>query len=131
MIKADCIELKKSVHSLIAPGIIRINGKEGAHIELSDALDMREANLRLSGNKPFCTLMNGDDHYHTYSPEAKELLASEEYCKIRRAAAFVISKLPAKMLVTFFLKINKPASPSKVFSNEKEAIEWLKTIILK
>lgn len=124
------IELKKTIHTLIAPGIIRIDGKSGVHIDYEDVLEMREANLKLSGNKPFCTIMNGDEHFHTYSKEAKEMLASSEYCKLRKAAAFVLSNLAAKMLVTFFLKVNKPSSPSKVFSNEKDAIEWLKTIRL-
>lgn len=124
------IQLQKSVHILIAPGIIQIIGEEGVHIELSDAIEMREANLKLSENKPFCILMNGACHYHTYSSEAKKLLASEEYCKLRKATAFVVNSLSVRMLVMFFLNINQPKTPTRIFSSENEAIEWLKTFDL-
>lgn len=123
----NSIELQKSLHTLIAPAIIRIDGKEGAHIELNDVIKMREANLRLSGNQPFCVLMNGAYHYHTYSKEAKELLASEEYCKLRKAAAFVVNSLAVRMLVMFFLNINQPKTPTRIFADEQEAIKWLQT----
>ena len=108
-----------------------IEGKEGEHIELSDAIEMRDANLKLTDGKPFCLLMNGITSYHTYSSEAKELFASEEYCKLRRAVAFISNSLPVTLLVKFFINLNKPKSPSRVFSNKEEALTWLKTIDLK
>lgn len=118
------------MHTLIAPGIIRIEGIEGVHVELCDVVEMRNANLKLSEAKAFCVLMNGLNNYHTYSPEAKVLLASEEYCKLRRATAFVVDSLSVRLLVNSFLSINKPKTPTRIFSNEQKAIEWLKEIDL-
>lgn len=107
-------------------GIIRVDGREGEYIELNDALEMRAANLKLSNGKPFCLLMNGVSDYYTYSPEAKTLFASKEYCLLRKATAFVVDSLSVRMMAAFFIKMNKPLSPTQIFSTEAEAIEWLK-----
>lgn len=131
MLVSESIQLPKTRHLLIGPGIIMIEGVEGEHIELSDAIEMREANLKLSEGKPFCLLMNGISSFHTYSSEAKELFASEEYCKLRRGVAFTSNSLPVTLMAKFFINLNKPKSSSKVFSTREEALTWLKTIDLK
>jgi hypothetical protein len=43
-----------------------------------------------------------------------------------KADAFVIHSLPQKILGNFFLKFKQPSIPTKFFSSEKSAIEWLK-----
>lgn len=103
-----------------------MDGKEGEYIELEDAIEMREANLKLSEGKPFCLLMSGLTGYYTFSPDAKRLLAGKEYSTLRKAVAFVSNSLATKLLSEAFIRINKPKSPSKVFSNEKDAFEWLR-----
>ncbi len=38
----------------------------------------------------------------------------------------MISDLPQKIVGNFFLKFDKPARPTKIFTKEEEAVEWLK-----
>lgn len=106
-----------------------MDGKEGEYIELEDAIQMREANLKLSEGKPFCLLMSGLTSYYTFSPEAKELLAGKEYSALRKAVAFVSNSLATKLIIEAFIRFNKPQSPSKTFACEQEAIAWLKTFL--
>jgi len=43
-----------------------------------------------------------------------------------KADAFVLLSLPQKILGNAFLKFQTPSIPTKFFSSEKKAIEWLK-----
>lgn len=131
MLISESIQLSKTKHTLIAPHIIRIDGKEGEYIELEDAVKMREANLELTNGEPFCLIMNGVNSYYTYSPEVKKLFAGEEYCKLRKATAFVINSLSTRLMASFYININKPLTPTQIFSSEEEAINWLKSIKIK
>lgn len=126
LISTTEIKLKKSTHFLLEPGLVRMNGKEGEYIELEDAIEMREANLKLSQGKPFCLLMSDLSGYYTFSPDARRLLASREYYELRKAVAFVVNSLATKLISQAFIRMNKPKSPTKIFSNERDALEWLR-----
>jgi len=41
------------------------------------------------------------------------------------AAALLLKSVYSEFLGNFFLRITKPAMPTKVFSDEKKALEWL------
>lgn len=60
-----------------------------------------------------------------FAPESRDFSASAEGLRFTIADAMVVSNLGQKMLVSFYLKFNKPAKPSKAFSNETQAMEWL------
>ena len=61
--------------------------------------------------------------------EAREFWASEENSKFTLADAFVMKSLPMKLIGNFYLNFNKPSKPTRIFSNRKEAISWLKSFI--
>ena len=126
MIATKVIQLPKTTHTLVEDGIIKIDGYEGEHIELADAVKMREANLKLSEGKSFCLIMNGLTNYYTYSTEAKELFASKEYCVLRKATAFVVKQLSFRLMAAFYIKFHKPLSPTQIFGSEEEALIWLR-----
>jgi hypothetical protein len=41
------------------------------------------------------------------------------------AFAILIDSSVSRVVGNFFLGINKPAVPTKLFTNEKEAVKWL------
>lgn len=59
---------------------------------------------------------------------AREFSASEEGLKFTIGDALVVSNLAHKILVSFYLKFNKPKKPSKAFDSEADAIAWLLTL---
>ncbi len=120
------IVLNKSTHTLLEPGIIKIVVRESEFLELEDVKLMHEANLKLSENKSFCVLLDVTRKYFSVSTEGKELLAGEEYSKVLKASAFVVTSLATKIMGSLFIKINKPKSPTQLFTNENQALEWLK-----
>ncbi|MDH4262763.1 MAG: hypothetical protein OEV78_06955 [Spirochaetia bacterium] len=60
------------------------------------------------------------------SREVRIFAAEKVNSEVIKAAATISSNSMAVMAANFFLKINQPPFPFKAFSNEKEAIKWLK-----
>jgi hypothetical protein len=61
--------------------------------------------------------------------EAREYMAKEGSQLIKAGALITKSSL-ARMIGNIFLAINKPAIPTKLFSEENAAIAWLKKYIV-
>ena len=122
------IQLKKSLHTLVEtnPPIIKMEVNELSYLEVEDIAAVREVNLEFSEGKPFCVLLNTEKGYFNVSPEANKLLTSEEFSEKRMAAAFIVNSLATKLAGNFFIKLSKRKSPTKMFTNEGEAVKWLK-----
>lgn len=108
----------------VGNSIIRLEVVEGAELELEDAVLMHSSMLELSGGKRFCVLFIANTQF-SVSSAARKKIASKEYSSMRYADAFVTSSLANKLTGNFFIKFNKPESPTKIFTKEEEAIEWL------
>lgn len=59
----------------------------------------------------------------------RDYWATKEACPYSKADAFMISSGAMQLIANFYLKINRPQRPTRMFSNEKEAIKWLKTFL--
>ncbi len=55
--------------------------------------------------------------------------AKKESCPYSKADAFMIKSVAMQLIANFYLRINKPERPTKMFTDEKEAIKWLKTFL--
>jgi len=58
--------------------------------------------------------------------EARSHLAGEEGAKVTRAVALLIGSPLSRIMGNFFLGLNKPSFPSKLFTSEEEALIWLR-----
>ena len=106
-------------------GIIRLQLNDRADIEVHHIDEIYKANQRLSeGSKYSLLVIIGK--YTNVSPEARELAANKELSKNRTSLAFVTDSLAHKLVVNFFIKFNRPSTPTKLFTDEEEAIRWLK-----
>ena len=106
-------------------GIIRLQLNDRADIEVHHIDEIYKANQKLSeGSKYSLLVIIGK--YTNVSPEARELAANKELSKNRTSLAFVTDSLAHKLVVNFFIKFNRPSTPTKLFTDEEEAIRWLK-----
>jgi hypothetical protein len=62
--------------------------------------------------------------------EAKENAIFIEDQSMAGASAVVANTLAYKLIANFYLTFNKPKRPYRVFRNEQDAVNWLKTIKL-
>lgn len=59
------------------------------------------------------------------SKEARDYFASPEGTVLLLASALLLDSVLNRFLGNFFLQINKPTIPLKLFTEEKEALKWL------
>ena len=57
---------------------------------------------------------------------ARQFLAGEEVAKITKCSAVIVGSPLSKMFGNFFIGLNRPPFPTKLFTSEIEAIAWLK-----
>jgi len=119
------IRAKQATISIIENGFIRILVDEEAEITRKDILEINEAKKKLAGNQPHIVLFIAPIHGNVTS-EARAAAASKEVCHNAIAKAIVTKSLAQRLVANFFLRFNKPPVPTKLFSIEKEAMDWLK-----
>ncbi len=71
------------------------------------------------------------DDFALPSADVRKFWADKETCPYNSAEAFIAVSPGHKMIGNFYLAINKPGRPTKMFSKEEEAIIWLKFFIPK
>jgi hypothetical protein len=59
----------------------------------------------------------------------RDYWAKKGSCPYSKADAFMVNSTAMKLIANFYLRINKPERPTKMFTDEKEAIKWLKTFL--
>lgn len=61
------------------------------------------------------------------SKEAKIFLAQDENLSGISKVAFLVNSATNKLIANFFILINNPKIPCRVFTNKEEARKWLQT----
>jgi hypothetical protein len=80
--------------------------------------------LAAAKGRSYCTIIDAR-RVNSITKEAREYLASDAGSKDISASALLINSHVGKIMSNFFLVINKPKIPVKVFTNEADAIAWL------
>ena len=70
-------------------------------------------------------LFDGTEKYQL-TWEAKALCASKDVTEARIAIAFVTNSISNKVKFNLYLNVYKPAGPTKMFSSQKDGLDWLK-----
>ena len=118
------IEFEYANIQMLTNGIIKIEMFDGHIIDLEECVQITIAQGKLLGGKQGLMFMVADSTTQ-FTNSAREFSASKEGLRFSIAEALVIQNLAQKILVSFYLKINKPAKPSKAFNSEEDAIKWL------
>lgn len=109
--------------------ILRIKILDDSDIELADALQNYEATRILTKKDKYLVLVDGRVTL-SVSREARAYAAQSKNDECI-ANAFVITSTANKLIGNFYINVNKPSVPTKIFSSEEKAIEWLETFLYK
>lgn len=63
-----------------------------------------------------------------FTKAAIEVATSEEGLRFSLADAVVVKSVTQKITANIYLKLNKPAKPSRIFNSEAEAEKWLQAV---
>jgi hypothetical protein len=94
-------------------------------LDLNAAMECVKIRLVAAGDRDYPTLIDGRG-VSNVTKEARDYFGSEEGSKRISASAIITQSVVGKFIGSFFLRINKPIVPLKIFNDPGEAVEWLK-----
>jgi hypothetical protein len=118
------IVLGHSKIQLLSNNIVRVEMAGDIVIDVNECREMNNAIGELSEGQPILVLMVPSNTTH-FAPGSRDFSASPEGLQFTIADAMVVHNLGQQLLVSFYLKFNRPPKPSKAFNNEAQAIDWL------
>lgn len=106
-------------------------------VRISEGLELTEQILEtifLEGDKlaegsRFCVLADVRNNVSS-SSEARKYGAKNEHTRNHIAYAMLADTTAVILLSNFFIKVNRPAIPTRLFKKEDEALTWLKGFLL-
>lgn len=121
------VVLKNLTVSLMEDNIIRVKVNEHSIIDVSEVLELQKVKRSMVGDQRH-SVMFITPKFGTMTKEARELSASKEVNINAMGKAIVLNGLAMRILANFFINFNKPPVEHKCFENEKNALEWLRTL---
>jgi hypothetical protein len=121
---SNITSIEKADIGLSEEGHIVIRIKENADIDVSDIIEINEIKSRLANNQKH-TVIFVAPFYGNITKEARELSASKLVYNNAIAKAIIAKSFSIKLISTFFININKPPAPTKIFETEEKAADWL------
>lgn len=120
------IETEKVLIQLRSDGIVHVTFKENCTIDVEMQMETLKLYTEICEGKKSKFLFTAEGGV-TITKEARENATKIEGLSPVGKSAVVADSLPYRIIANFYLKVNRPKNPYKVFSNEKEAIKWLLT----
>ena len=122
------IILDASVVSLRSDGIIQIFMKPNLTMSMNDGKQMVDA-LGIIGEGEKFPLLFIAGNFTLANTEARQYAASEEANKYTIACAFVVNNIAQKLMGQAYVSFNHPIAPTRILTNEEDAVTWLKTFL--
>ena len=109
-------------------GIARQEPFPESDFTLEDAREVTAAFATLGNGKPLPTLVDLRN-VRWMQREARAHFSGPETAIVQSAAALIIASPLSRAIGNFFLGFNKPLFPTRLFTSETEALEWLKGFV--
>lgn len=124
------IELKSGSLELHPDGYIKGIMADYAEISLEEAINRENAFIELCFGIPRPFIFDTRSKLIDYTEEAREYMANSQKMKaIRIADAFLVDNIGVRLFVKDYIRKNPSKCPSQVFSNEENAINWIKKFL--
>lgn len=110
---------------MLEPGILVTECVDEVHIDMHTALEIHKIGSELIEFKNVANLVLASPGLTT-TKEVRDWGASEKANEFNLATAVVTKTLPVRMIGNFFIKIQNPPRPTKLFTSSDEAVSWLR-----
>lgn len=110
---------------LDSDGIVHVKFRPHVQVGLEGAREYMRAISVLCGGKVSPVLVNMTE-VMSMDREARLYFAGEETAQVESAAALLIGSPLTRAIGNFFMGLNKPLIPTRLFTSEVEALAWLK-----
>ena len=112
---------------ILENGVLFVEMKANINLGLTEMQELLRQAVELNQHKKYFAIIDTQSPYET-SLEARNYYSKSEYTDYRYADAFIVTSLPMRLLVNFYISFHKPKIPTKMFNNEKKAIEWINSL---
>lgn len=109
-------------------GIVHITFKEGTEIDIDLQDQMLKVYIEICAGKKRPFLYSGIGEV-SITKEGREYSKQLEDDFPATATAIIADNLAYRIIANFYLKVNKPKTPYKVFNDIDSAEVWLKTFL--
>jgi hypothetical protein len=126
--KNEVIEVEGAEVWFGEDGIIRVVSIPGVEVTLKSVIEVSRHVKKFSMGKkvPVFVDIRG---LKSMTREARLFVSGEDAAQAHSAAALLIGSPLSKVIGNFFLGINKPPYPTKLFNSQEKALEWLKGFV--
>jgi hypothetical protein len=107
--------------------LVTITIFENSEIELEDIKSINSLKNQLVGANRYKVLFIAPQ-YGYISNAARAFSSTPKVYANAIAKAIVAQQLGVRIVGNFFVKVNKPPAPTKVFSNVEKALSWLASV---
>jgi hypothetical protein len=111
--------------SLEKDGYIFTKVKSGSEITVQDAKENTAAVIKVSGDSNFPILVDLRE-IKSISKEARDHFSMRGRKPHVTAIAMLVKSPVSRIIGNFFLGLNRPTVPTRLFTAEKDAITWMK-----
>jgi hypothetical protein len=119
------IEVSKYFTWMGNDGIARTVVKPGAEISLEDSQENTAAIEMFYYGKQFPLIVDARP-IKSISKEARDHFSLRNRKSAVNSFAIIIKSPLSRIIGNFFMGLNKPAVPVRLFDNEKDALKWIK-----
>lgn len=113
--------------SLRSDGLLEYRANPGLVITHDVALQVMEVGCQIT-DVPRPTLVWMQDMARV-DRQARALFASEEYMRLSSQTALVVGSPVSRVIGNFFVGLNRPSYPVKIFDDAKLAAKWLQGFV--
>ncbi len=108
-------------------GFLRGVLNEGVDYRLEDAVEMMALHRKMTEGQARGFLMD-IRAIRSLPREVRTYFTQPEHAQVHRAVALVVGSPLSRAIGNFFLGFNKPAMPMRLFSEDEDALEWLRKV---
>jgi hypothetical protein len=108
-------------------GIVQINFGDNVEMDLKESTEIIDTISELTNDKK-ALILNIAGKNTSVTSAAREYSASAAGLRCTIADAYVVTNLAQKILANFYISFNKPLVKTRIFDDEKNAVEWLKSL---
>ena len=122
-----CVHFPTCVVVKIDEHISEVRIREGAFVDETALYLTKQANEFLFGSERYAVLVT-TSNFNAISEKARELSASAEFVRNTKGKALLVHNSATKLVGNFYLNFNKPKLPTRLFTDRRKALAWLKTL---
>ncbi|MBN8696897.1 MAG: hypothetical protein J0L87_10215 [Bacteroidetes bacterium] len=130
MEKPNLIETKIAIISVEENGIGFQYFKDNTILDVPEQMENLEAIIKVTGNKPTPFVISAGKNV-IITKEARDNALPLESLSPINASAIIVQNLAYRLIAEFFIKVQKPKNPYKIFTDKENAIEWCKQFVIK